>query len=119
MGILPRAKFISNMIMNVIAVCTAAACSILTSYCTTLARKHTTPTPSSSATSATGVAASSASLLYNSSASVVAAVWLFFWVSTIRTLLYTYLAYATLDLRHQCYQSEDATGQIRSHSVLN
>ncbi|KAJ5915602.1 hypothetical protein N7466_011535 [Penicillium verhagenii] len=62
-AIMPRAKFIQMMIFDVFAVCIAACFALLTMYSSVKARQHTeTGTPSA----------------YNSSASAVSAVWLFF-----------------------------------------
>jgi hypothetical protein len=62
------------MIFNVIGVCIGASIALLTIYCAVQARLHTTPAP---ATSPAGAAATSAAAAYNSSASVVCAIWLF------------------------------------------
>ena len=68
MSILPRAKFIQGLITNLALLCTAAAMSLLVGYCSTQARAHTsTITPQSARE-------------YNSSASAVCAIWLFFQV---------------------------------------
>ena len=65
MPILPRAKFLQNLFLNVIAVCTGAALSMLGIFCVIKARENTSG-PKTPPTA------------YNSSASAVAAVWLFF-----------------------------------------
>lgn len=68
MSILPRAKFIQSLITNLVMLCTAAAISLLVGYSSTQARLHTSVITPQSARE------------YNSSASVVCAVWLFFQV---------------------------------------
>jgi hypothetical protein len=66
-AILPRGKFIQSMIVNVIAICLAAAVNLLALFCVTQARLHTTfPTPSTQ------------DATYNASASTVCAIWLIF-----------------------------------------
>ncbi|KAL1637039.1 hypothetical protein SLS58_009479 [Diplodia intermedia] len=77
-AIMPRAKFMQTMLLNLIATCLASALNLLMMYCAVKARQHTThPTTSST----TGAAASSArAYTYNSSASAVSAIWLFFQV---------------------------------------
>ncbi|KAJ5717356.1 hypothetical protein N7488_003002 [Penicillium malachiteum] len=62
-AIMPRAKFIQMMIFDVLAVCIASCLALLTMYSSVQARKNT----ESGTTSA-----------YNSSASTVSGVWLFF-----------------------------------------
>ncbi|KAK4955886.1 hypothetical protein LTR10_006825 [Elasticomyces elasticus] len=62
-AIMPRAKFLQTMALNIVATCLAAAVNLLALYCVTQARLHTTPTgrPLQG---------------YNSSASAVCALWL-------------------------------------------
>ncbi|KAK5676191.1 hypothetical protein LTS10_011003 [Elasticomyces elasticus] len=62
-AIMPRAKFLQTMALNLVATCLAAAVNLLALYCVTQARLHTTPTgrPLQG---------------YNSSASAVCAIWL-------------------------------------------
>ncbi|KAJ5664374.1 hypothetical protein N7507_005105 [Penicillium longicatenatum] len=62
-AIMPRAKFIQMMIFDVLAVCIAACLALLTMYSSVKARQHTE----------TGTTSA-----YNSSASAVSGVWLFF-----------------------------------------
>lgn len=61
--IMPRGKFIQTMSLNIFAVCLSAAVNLLALYCVTQARAHTTPPGAPPAA-------------YNSSASVVCAIWL-------------------------------------------
>jgi hypothetical protein len=75
--ILPRAKFLQSLVINVLFICIAIACAILAMYTAVKARQHTTP---KAATAKPPPSVSSNSLIqvpYNSSASVVAATWLF------------------------------------------
>ncbi|KAF1989874.1 hypothetical protein K402DRAFT_325398 [Aulographum hederae CBS 113979] len=73
MAIMPRAKFIQTMLMNLIGTCLGAAVSLLMIYCSVKARQHTA-IPGESPTA------------YNSSASVVCAVWQFFQIYLINYL---------------------------------
>ena len=73
--ILPRARFIQNLVVNVTAICIGVSCSMLTVYTAVKARQHTTQ-PGTTLTS----------VPYNSSASVVSATWLFFWVYVVSTV---------------------------------
>ncbi|KAI7217442.1 hypothetical protein KC333_g4220 [Hortaea werneckii] len=61
--IMPRGKFIQTMTLNILAVCLSAAVNLLSLYCATQARKHTTPPGRPLAG-------------YNSSSSAVLAIWL-------------------------------------------
>jgi len=61
--IMPRGKFIQTMVLNILAVCFAAALNLLALYCVTQARLHTTPRGQTLGG-------------YNSSASAVCAIWL-------------------------------------------
>lgn len=63
--ILPRGKFIQTMTLNVIAICFASCINLLALFCVTKAREHTTP-PGTPPTV----------ILYNPTASTVAAIWL-------------------------------------------
>jgi hypothetical protein len=67
---MPRAKFIQMMIFDVLAVCLAASLALLTMYSSVKARQHTQLTGSQS---------------YNSSASAVSGVWLFFQIWLVHT----------------------------------
>jgi hypothetical protein len=72
LAILPRGKFIQNMVLNVFAICFGAAIAMLALWSAVQARIHTTPAGQSFIDPATG------SIRYNSSQSAVCAVWLFF-----------------------------------------
>ncbi|KAF2762797.1 hypothetical protein EJ05DRAFT_534275 [Pseudovirgaria hyperparasitica] len=74
MCILPRAKFLQFMITNVVMICVGAAVVLLEIYCSVKARQHTAPPPTS------------AKPTYNSSASAVCAIWLFFMTWLINTI---------------------------------
>ncbi|KAI9721166.1 MAG: hypothetical protein M1828_005273 [Chrysothrix sp. TS-e1954] len=63
--VLPRAKFIQGMILNIAALCIGCSVALLAIWCANQARLHTTP-------------AGQPPGGYNSSASAVAAIWLFF-----------------------------------------
>lgn len=67
-AIMPRAKFIQMLIIDILAVCLGACFALLSMYSSVKAREHTEKEPSSA---------------YNSSASAVSGVWLFFqiWVA--------------------------------------
>ena len=67
---MPRAKFIQMIIMDVLSVCLAAAMALLMMYCTIKARQHTEG-------SFTGK--------YNSSASAVSGIWLFFQIYLVHS----------------------------------
>ncbi|KAF2103870.1 hypothetical protein NA57DRAFT_70079 [Rhizodiscina lignyota] len=68
--IMPRAKFIQTMFLDVISVCLGTAIGLLESYCAVKARQHTTPPLPPGATPPLVPP-------YNSSASAVCAIWLF------------------------------------------
>ena len=74
-AIMPRAKFFQTMTFNVIGVCIGAALALLTIYCAVQARIHTTPI---STVTSGGPGPGTAVSQYNSSASAVCAIWLFF-----------------------------------------
>lgn len=81
--ILPRAKFIQMMIFNVLAVCVGTAAALLMIYSAVKARQHT---ESPSAASSVGSPApGAATATYNSSASAVCGVWLFFQIYLVNT----------------------------------
>ncbi|KAI9758725.1 MAG: hypothetical protein M4579_002900 [Chaenotheca gracillima] len=69
MCVLPRAKFLQTMVLNIIGICIGAAVALLALYSAVKARERTTPAGSVQR--------------YNSSASAVCAVWLFFniWIA--------------------------------------
>ena len=83
-AILPRSRFIQTMSFNTIGVCIGAAVALLQIYCSVQARAHTSP---SVKPTGNGPSPGAAVTTYNSSASAVCAIWLFFniyLVSTIR-----------------------------------
>ncbi|RDW64418.1 MFS transporter [Aspergillus mulundensis] len=63
MALLPRAKYLEGLVLNILATCLGSALSLLTMYCGVKAREHTTA-PGSTAS-------------YNSSQSAVCAIWFF------------------------------------------
>lgn len=69
-AIMPRAKFIQMMIFDVLAVCIAACFALLTMFSSVKARQHTS---------------SHGNDAYNSSASAVSGVWLFFQIWMVHT----------------------------------
>ncbi|TID19071.1 MFS transporter [Venturia nashicola] len=77
--IMPRAKFIQTMMLNLFAICLGAAVGLIVVYCSVQARIHTT------VISAAG-SAEAGTVPYNSSASVVSAIWLFVQVFFVNTL---------------------------------
>ena len=81
--ILPRSKFIQTMLLNVIAICFGAAILLLAVYCSVQARAHTTPVRSASSK---GPSPGATVVEYNSSASAVCAIWLFFNIYFANTL---------------------------------
>ena len=81
--IMPRAKFIQTMTMNVIAVCFASAIAMLELWSSVKAREHTTP-----------AGLPPARYRYNSSQSAVCAVWLFFQIWIVNTLKAKYPQFA-------------------------
>ena len=82
-AILPRSKFIQTMLLNVIAICLGAAIILLAIYCSVQARAHTTPVRSPSSN---GPSPGASVVKYNSSASAVCAIWLFFNIYFANTL---------------------------------
>ena len=83
LAILPRAKYIQTTLFNVIGVCIGAAVALLEIYCSVQARAHTSPP-----VKATGKGPSPGATVttYNSSASAVSAIWLFFSIYLVNTL---------------------------------
>lgn len=73
-SIMPRAKFIQMMILDILAVCVAISIALLMMFCAVKARRHT----ESSYYTALGD--------YNSSASAVCGVWLFFQTFMVHSL---------------------------------
>ena len=72
---MPRTKFVQTMLFNIIAICIGAAIALLVCYSSVQARLHTSlPMQTGSA----GASGTQQAVEYNSSASAVSAVWLFF-----------------------------------------
>lgn len=71
--IMPRAKFLQNLLFNVLATCVGAALSLLAIWTGIQARNHTQP-PGTPATA------------FNSSQAAVSGIWLFFEIYLINTL---------------------------------
>ncbi|KAL6721682.1 hypothetical protein ACLMJK_000786 [Lecanora helva] len=71
---LPRAKFLQMMFLNIVLTCAAAAVTLLQIYCATQARAHTTHAPPPTAN---GPTPGTRLAPYNSSASAICAIWLF------------------------------------------
>lgn len=69
-AIMPRAKFIQMIIFDILAVCLAACFALLTMFSSVKARQHTATDPT---------------VNYNSSASAVSGVWLFFQIWMVHT----------------------------------
>ncbi|GAB7357843.1 hypothetical protein MBLNU230_g0014t1 [Neophaeotheca triangularis] len=84
----PRAKFLQTMLYNLIFLFLASASSLLAMYCAVKARQHTSEQASEFGGPGTsGLASANApTTRYNSSASAVAGVWLFFLVWMISTI---------------------------------
>lgn len=74
-AILPRSKYIQTMLFNIVGVCVGAAVALLEIYCSVQARAHTTPSVKATGK---GPSPGAAVTTYNSSASAVCAIWLFF-----------------------------------------
>ncbi|KAL8705713.1 MAG: hypothetical protein Q9201_001188 [Fulgogasparrea decipioides] len=78
-AIMPRAKFVQTMLFNIISICIGACIALLAIYCSVQARAHTTPRPPTGPKSSSGGPSPEAAVApYNSSASAVSAIWLFF-----------------------------------------
>ncbi|KAJ5082259.1 hypothetical protein N7532_011302 [Penicillium argentinense] len=71
-SIMPRAKFIQMLIFDILAVCVAACFALLMMYSSVKARQHTMDSTSADS--------------YNSSASAVSGVWLFFQIWLVHTV---------------------------------
>jgi hypothetical protein len=71
LAVLPRGKFLQNLVLNLFAVCLGSAIALLALWSSIKAREHTTPPGQSVIDPATGT------VRYNSSQSAVLAVWLF------------------------------------------
>jgi hypothetical protein len=72
---MPRAKFIQTLLFNLISLCFGAAVALLVIFCAVTARQNTTATSPSSGVQSPSPGATL--VTYNSSASVVCAIWLF------------------------------------------
>ena len=82
-AILPRSKYIQTMLFNIIGVCVGAAVALLEIYCSVQARAHTTPSVKATGK---GPSPGAAVTTYNSSASAVCAIWLFFNIYLVNTV---------------------------------
>ena len=82
-AILPRSKYIQTMLFNIIGVCIGAAVALLEIYCSVQARAHTSPSVKATGN---GPSPGAAVATYNSSASAVSAIWLFFNIYLVNTL---------------------------------
>lgn len=82
-AILPRSKFIQTMLFNIIGVCIGAAVALLEIYCSVQARAHTSPSVTATGN---GPSPGAAVTTYNSSASAVSAIWLFFNIYIVNTV---------------------------------
>ena len=86
-GIMPRAKFVQTMLFNIIGICIGFCITLLSIFCSVQAREHTSPPLSTGPKSSTGGPSPGASVApYNSSASAVCAIWLFFNIYVSNTL---------------------------------
>lgn len=86
-AILPRAKFVQTMLLNIIGICIGACVALLSIYCSVQARAHTTAHRANESKSASGGPSPGAAVApYNSSASAVCAIWLFFNIYVSNTL---------------------------------
>ena len=76
------------MILNIIAACVATAVVLLQIYCAVKAREHTTPPrpPSSQGSASPPAIRNINDIPYNSSASAISAIWLFFQIYVINLL---------------------------------
>ena len=82
-AILPRSKYIQTMLFNIVGVCIGAAVALLTIYCSVQARAHTSPSVKATGN---GPSPGAAVATYNSSASAVSAIWLFFNIYLVNTV---------------------------------
>ncbi|KAF7155491.1 hypothetical protein CNMCM6106_004637 [Aspergillus hiratsukae] len=80
-SIMPRAKFIQMMILDVLAVCVAAAFALLMMFCSVKARQNTQSAADAASTSSSNPTANE----YNSSASAVSGVLLFFQIYLVHS----------------------------------
>lgn len=79
-AIMPRARFIQMMVLDVLAVCFAAAFALLMMYTCVKARQHTQSAEDARVPAGTKTAP------YNTSASVVSGVWLFFQIYLVHSI---------------------------------
>lgn len=79
MAVMPRGKFMMNLVLNILAVCVGSAMAMLTLWSAIQARHNTTPSSSG------GPQPAAMARAYNSSQSAVCAVWLFFhiWIGNV------------------------------------
>lgn len=85
--VMPRAKFVQTMLFNIIGICIGFCIALLSIYCSVQARAHTSPSPSTGPKSSSGGPSPGAAVApYNSSASAVCAIWLFFNIYLSNTL---------------------------------
>ena len=82
-AILPRSKFIQTMLFNITGLCVGAAVALLEIYCSVQARAHTSPSVKASGK---GPSPGAAVATYNSSASAVCGIWLFFNIYLVNTV---------------------------------
>ncbi|KAJ9629567.1 hypothetical protein H2203_001941 [Taxawa tesnikishii (nom. ined.)] len=92
-AIMPRAKFLQTIFFNLVATCLAISVALLAIYCAVQARLHTSHTavavaPGTGGAGSTGTPAPGAatSVVYNSSASAVCGIWLFFQIYLVNTI---------------------------------
>ena len=82
-AILPRSKYIQTTLLNIVGVCIGAAVSLLEIYCSVQARAHTSPSVKANGN---GPSPGAKVAPYNSSASAVCAIWLFFNIWLVNTI---------------------------------
>lgn len=89
-AIMPRAKFLQTLFFNLVATCLAVSVALLAIYCAVQARLHTeastTPGTGGAGSSGTPTPGAQTSAVYNSSASAVCGIWLFFQIYLVNTL---------------------------------
>ncbi|KAF1815275.1 hypothetical protein P152DRAFT_392191 [Eremomyces bilateralis CBS 781.70] len=95
-AIMPRAKFIQTMMFNIISICFATAVSLLCIYCVTEARRHSN-SPGSDPTA------------YNSSASAVAGIWLFFQIYLVNAVKSAYPQFTFPTILYAIFTNVSAT----------
>ncbi|KAL2357495.1 hypothetical protein BJ546DRAFT_964334 [Cryomyces antarcticus] len=96
-AIMPRAKFLQTILLNILATCFAVSIALLAIWTSVQARKHTTPSVITSGTGGAGTAGTPAPDAqtggYNSSASAVCGIWLFFQIYLVNTLRAKYVQF--------------------------